>query len=55
MTNQKDDSSIDKDSTDNNDISKKFCEVKDVNSDRNLSSGVEKDAKIACFPNVPGN
>ncbi|KYM75945.1 Ropporin-1-like protein [Atta colombica] len=55
LTNQKDDSSIDKNSTDNNDmINKKFCGVKDANSDRSLSSGVEKDAKITCFPNVPG-
>ena len=56
LTNQKDDSSIGKNSTDNNDmINKKFCGIKDANSDRSLSSGVEKDAKITCFPNVPGN
>ncbi|KYQ46963.1 Ropporin-1-like protein [Trachymyrmex zeteki] len=55
LTNQKDDGLIGKDSTDNSDtISKKFCGVKDANSDRSLSSGVEKDAKITCFPNVPG-
>ncbi|KYN06633.1 Ropporin-1-like protein [Cyphomyrmex costatus] len=53
LTDQKNDSSIGKDSADNNDtISKKFYGVKDAN--KSLSSGVEKDAKITCYPNVPG-
>lgn len=56
MTNPKDDSLIGKDRTDNNDtIGKKFCGVKDANSDGSVSSGVEKDTKITCYPNVPGN
>lgn len=54
LISQKDDDvSIGKDRADNND--KKFCGVKDAHSDGSLSSGVEKDTKITCYPNVPGN
>jgi len=54
LTSQKNDVSVGKDRVDNM-IGKKFCEVKYANSDGSLSSKIEKNTKITCYPNVPGN
>lgn len=55
LISQRDNISIGKARADNDMIGKKFCRVKDAHSDGSLSSGVEKNTKITCYPNVPGN
>ncbi|XP_011166595.2 ropporin-1-like protein isoform X1 [Solenopsis invicta] len=53
-TNYKESESLSQKDDSKNTIGKKFCGVKDSNSDGSLSSGVKKHMKIMCCPNVPG-
>lgn len=53
-TNYKENESLSQKDDSKNTIGKKFCGVKDSNSDGSLSSGVKKHMKIMCCPNVPG-